>query len=157
MFKNIIYFNREVQMKKTAGIFILAAGILTGSVVQAGEYENCMAQAPGDSDITKCNNAETARVMRSLQSRYNSLASNKYFTQWNDKTLASSQNFQMLLRQWVDYRDKYCSLYGYTFSQGQGTITEVQKSQCMLDLTNRFAKDVEAIIRIYNDMAVTKR
>ena len=28
MFKNIICFNREVQMNKTAGIFILAAGMI---------------------------------------------------------------------------------------------------------------------------------
>ena len=79
------------------------------------------------------------------------------FTQWNDQTLSSSQNFQTLLKQWIDYRNKYCSLYSYTFSQGIGTITDVQKSQCMLDLTNRFASNVEAIVKIYNDMAVTKR
>lgn len=144
-------------MKKVAGITFAAVLALSAAEARADQYQDCLAQAPGDLGITRCNNEETARVMRKLQSRYNSVSSNKYFSNWNDKTLSAAQNFQQLLRQWTDYRDKYCSLYGYTFSQGVGTLTDVQKSQCSLDLTNRFAQDIEAIINIYNDMAVTKR
>lgn len=123
----------------------------------SSDYDSCMNNAQGDFDIAKCNNDEVSREMRKIQSRLSSIMTNKYFTQWNDQTLSSSQNFQTLLKQWIDYRNKYCSLYSYTFSQGIGTITDVQKSQCMLDLTNRFASNVEAIVKIYNDMAVTKR
>ena len=123
----------------------------------SSDYDSCMNNAQGDFDIAKCNNDEVSREMRKIQSRLSSIMTNKYFTQWNDQTLSSSQNFQTLLKQWIDYRNKYCSLYSYTFSQGIGTITDVQKSQCMLDLTNLFASNVEAIVKIYNDMAVTKR
>lgn len=135
----------------------LASMSVSASALAATTYDVCMANAQGDFDIAKCNNEEAAREMRKIQSRVSSLMTNKYFTQWNDQTLSSSQNFQSLLKQWVDYRNKYCSLYSYTFSQGIGTITDVQKSQCMLDLTNRFSQNIEAIVKIYNDMAVTKR
>lgn len=142
-------------MKKSLLAVCLLAGMAASENLRAADdYKTCMAQARGDSDIVECNNAETARVMRRLQSRYNALVRNKYFASWNDKTLTPAQNFQLLFRQWVDYRDKYCSLYGYTFSQNQGTISKVQTSQCLLDLTNRFSKDVESVISVYNDMAV---
>ncbi len=145
-------------MNKAVGILALVAGIsLEHNVYAATAYEKCMSGAPGDFDIINCNNAEVSRVMRKIQTRYSSLTTNKYFTRWNDQTLSSSQNFQLLLQRWTEYRDKYCALYGYTFSQGIGTITNVQASQCRLDLTNRFAQDVEAIINIYNDMAVTRK
>ena len=142
------------MMKKTIFAIVCGVGLSIAPGARATEYEDCLEKANGDMDIAMCNNAETARLMRRLQSRYNALASNKYFSSWNDRTLSAAQNFQTLFKQWVDYRDKYCSLYGYTFSGGQGTIGMVQTSQCQLDVTNRFAKDIEAVISVYNKMAV---
>lgn len=124
------------------------------NTVMAAEYDDCLSRAINDSEIAMCNNSETARVMRRIQSRYKALSSNRYFTSWNDKTLSAAQNFQSLFNQWLEYRDRYCSLLGYTFDQGKGTVGMVQTSQCLLDVTNRFASDVEAVIAVYNKMAV---
>lgn len=142
-------------MKKSWLVLSVAVATLSAvNVAKADEYSDCMAKATIDQEIVMCNNAEAARLMRNLQKRYNAISSNKYFSSWDDKTLSAAQNFQLLFRQWVDYRDKYCSLYGFTFTQGQGTLGSVQESQCLIDLTKHFAKDVESVIDVYNKMAV---
>lgn len=132
----------------------VAVGLSLANGVVAAEYDDCLAKATTDQDLVMCNDMESARLMRNLQKRYNAISTNKYFSSWDDKTLSAAQNFQLLFRQWVEYRDKYCSLYGFTFTQGEGTLGSVQQSQCMVDLTKRFAKDVESIISVYNKMAV---
>lgn len=142
-------------MKKMKFALFLIGGICSAQIAFADEYQDCMNTALSDNDMVACTDAETSRVMRKLQSRYNMVATNKYFISWNDKTLSAAQNFQLLFRQWVEYRDKYCSLYGYTFAKDQGTLSAVQKSQCLLDMTNRFSTDVDAIIKVYNNVAVT--
>ena len=141
-------------MKKLYPALAVGCISLSANNLMAAEYDDCLAKAMNDSEIAMCNNSETARIMRRIQSRYKALSSNKYFTSWNDKTLSAAQNFQSLFNQWVEYRDRYCSLLGYTFDQGKGTVGMVQTSQCLLDVTNRFASDVEAVISVYNKMAV---
>ena len=140
-------------MKK---VFLTAAacGVLFAAGAKADEYQDCMSKAVSDMAIIECNDNETTRLVRNVQTRYSALSGNKYFSGWNDQTLSSAQNFQMLMKQWLDFRDKYCSLYGYTFSQGEGTLSRVQESQCLVDLTKRFAKDVESVIAVYNNIAV---
>lgn len=64
----------------------------------------------------------------------NSIAATSYFNNWN----SSRKDFTQLLDNWVEFRDKYCDLYGYTYTQDLGTISNLQRTKCQIDMNKRF-------------------
>ena len=85
--------------------------------------------------------------MAQVRKRVNSIAATSYFNDWN----SSRKDLKQLMEDWETFRDKYCSLYGYTYTQGKGTISALQTAKCKINMNKRFLDDVEAIVNIYKD------
>ena len=96
-----------------------------------------------------CNEAEADRIMGEIRKRMNWIDATSYFNNWN----SSRKDFTQLLDNWVEFRDKYCDLYGYTYTQDLGTISNLQRTKCQIDMNKRFLDDVEAIVKIYQENA----
>jgi len=128
----------------------LAAVLLAVSAVEAKAdlYQECLDKNyMSDTAMAGCGEDEAARVMVQIKKRMNSIAATAYFNNWN----TDRKDFNNLLDDWEKFRDKYCSLYGYTYTQGQGTISSLQTSSCKVDMNERFLTDVEAIVNIYKE------
>ena len=63
------------EMKKLYTALAVGCISLYANNLMAAEYDDCLAKAMNDSEIAMCNNSETARIMRRIQSRYKALSS----------------------------------------------------------------------------------
>ena len=118
-------------MRKNIGCLVVAAAAVFASGAKADLYQECL------------------DIMGEIRKRMNSIAATSYFNNWN----SSRKDFTQLLDNWVEFRDKYCDLYGYTYTQDLGTISNLQRTKCQIDMNKRFLDDVEAIVKIYQENA----
>ena len=128
----------------------LAVVLLTVAAVnaQADIYEECLDKNyMSVTAMAGCGEDEAVRIMTQVRKRVNSIAATNYFNDWN----SNRKDLPQLMTDWETFRDKYCSLYGYTYTQGKGTISALQTAKCKIDMNKRFLDDVEAIINIYKD------
>lgn len=113
---------------------------------KADLYQECLDKNyMSDTEMAGCNKAEADRIMAQIRKRVNTIAATSYFNSWNQ----SRKDFSNLLADWSKFRDNYCDLYGYTYTQGMGTISKLQTTKCMIDMNKRFLDDVEMIVKIY--------
>lgn len=134
---------------------LLAFQAQAQNLSQASTYDSCIDQSEGNSiKIKDCVTEETQRIMAMIEQKYQQLASNKDFDYWNQGTLMYSGNFRNLLDEWVAYRDRYCSLYGYSTSPGteEGIVSQLSSVECVLELTKRQNKDMDVILKNYNSI-----
>lgn len=140
---------------KNISLAVLGIGIFAAFSAQAqvmssgGSYDSCIAASNGsDIKMIDCTNQETERYVKAIESKYETLASNEYFKAWNQGSGMFSGNFKTLFTQWSQYREKYCSLYGYSISTG-GTLRDLSMAECQLELAKRQNKDLEVILNNY--------
>lgn len=116
-------------------------------------YNKCIENSGGgDQALTTCTLAEAERILKSVQQKYNSLASNAYFKGWTKENSTVAANFKSLYNDWLSYRNQYCSLYGFSFTQGEGSLGELSGAECVLEMTKRENKDMDAVIQNYQKM-----
>ena len=109
-------------MRKNIGCLVVAAAAAFASGAKADLYQECLDKHyMSDNEMAGCNEAEADRIMGEIRKRMNSIAATSYFNNWN----SSRKDFTQLLDNWVEFRDKYCDLYGYTYTQDLGTISNV--------------------------------
>ncbi len=128
----------------------LAAALITATAINAHAslYEECLDKNyMSDRAMAKCNEDEANTIMAQIRKRMNSIAATNYFNNW----ASSKDDYQKLLSDWERFRNNYCSLNGYAYSQGQGTISIYQSTKCLIDMNKRFLDDVEAIVNIYKE------
>lgn len=115
---------------------------------KADLYQECLDKNyMSDKEMSGCNEAEADRIMAQIRKRMNSIAATNYFNNWNQ----NRKEFSALLNNWTVFRDKYCSLYGYTYTQGMGTISALQTSKCQIDMNKRFLNDIENVVKVYQE------
>lgn len=132
---------------------MLAIQVHAQNLSQASAYDSCIEQSEGNSiKIKACITQETQRIMEMVEQKYEQLASNKDFDAWNQGTFMYSGNFKNLLDEWLAYRDRYCSLYGYSASPStnEGIVEQLSAVECVLELTKRQNKDMDVILKNYN-------
>ena len=147
------------MMKSFTLALLLSAAVVSGVRAQVTDtedntvtYNNCVDLADGSiMKLTECTVQETRRIYKLVQEKYKELAAISYFSRWNAGSGSVNSNMQKLLTDWVNYRDLYCSLYGYAYSQGEGTITPLNEAECSLELTKRHNKDMDAVITLYKE------
>lgn len=135
-------------MRKQLYLLTAAAVLFGGAEAKADVYKDCLDKNyMSDQAMATCTLQEAERVMRTIKQKYNALAANPYFKQWN----ANNSEFGNLINNWTQYRDRYCDLYGYTYTQGLGTISALQSAGCVLNMNKQFLQDVEEITKIYQE------
>lgn len=113
-------------------------------------YDSCLEKADGsDQKMTSCTLIEANRILKIIEGKYESLANSPVFKTWNAGAGMFSGNFKDLYNTWLQYRDKYCSLYGYSLSpdSNSGTLGELSGAECVLELTKRQNKDMDVVIK----------
>lgn len=144
-------------MLKKISLALLCSGLLTAANVYAQSlgdstmsYDACLDKADGsDLEMTNCTLIEANRILKSVQEKYDTLANNKDFAAWNSGAGMYNGNFKKLYEQWLQYRESYCSLYGYSISPfpNQGTLGRLSAAECVLELTKRQNKDMDVVIK----------
>ena len=117
-------------------------------------YDQCMEQANGNSiQMTSCIVNESDRILKLLEAKYDKMANDEQFKGWNNGAGMFNGNFKELFSSWLQYRDKYCSLYGYSTSPDAepGTIAQLSGAECILELTKRQYKDMDVITQNMNN------
>lgn len=157
--KEFIMFITKESIRMSANkisLAVLSLSLLAAANAQAqtmslpgSNYDACIEEAAGsDKKMQACTDKETDLLMKTVENKYETLANAGYFKNWNQGSGMFSGNFRTLLYQWQQYRNKYCSLYGYAISSN-GTLGELSSSECMLELTKRQNKDLDVIIQNY--------
>lgn len=144
-------------MLKKISLALLCSGLLTATHAQAQvfgdntmSYDTCLDKADGsDQKMASCTIIEANKILKSVQEKYETLANNQAFANWNAGSGMYSGNFKKLYNEWLQYRDSYCSLYGYSISPSpnQGAIGELSGAECVLELTKRQNKDMDVVIK----------
>lgn len=113
-------------------------------------YEQCLDAADGNNiKMTTCTVNEANRILKILEEKYEKMANSEQFKSWNQGAGMFNGNFKELYSSWLQYRDKYCSLYGYSMSPDveQGNIVQLTGAECILELTKRQNKDMDVILQ----------
>lgn len=113
-------------------------------------YEQCLDAAAGNNiKMTTCTVNEANRILKILEEKYEKMANSEQFKSWNQGAGMFNGNFKELYSSWLQYRDKYCSLYGYSMSPDveQGNIVQLTGAECILELTKRQNKDMDVILQ----------
>lgn len=113
-------------------------------------YEQCLNAADGNNiKMTTCTVNEADRILKILQGKYEQMANSEQFKTWNQGAGMFNGNFKDLYSAWLQYRDKYCSLYGYSMSADDavGNIAQLTGAECVLELTKRQNKDMDVILQ----------
>lgn len=117
-------------------------------------YEQCLEAADGNNiKMTSCTVTEANRILKILEEKYDKMANSLQFKTWNQGAGMFNGNFKDLYSSWLQYRDKYCSLYGYSMSpdEEQGNIVQLTGAECVLELTKRQNKDMDVILKNISD------
>ena len=139
------------MMKKSLGCLVVSSFALFASSAQADLYQECLDKNyMSDKEMARCNDDEATRIMGEIRKKVNSMAATNYFNNWDP----AKKNFKVLLSNWDNLRNEYCDLYGYTYTQGLGTISILQTSKCNLDMNKRFLDDLENIVNIYRENSI---
>ncbi len=113
-------------------------------------YQQCLDAAAGDNiKMTSCTVVESDRILKILEGKYEQMANSEQFKKWNQGAGMFNGNFKDLYSSWLAYRDKYCSLYGYSMSpyEEPGNIAQLTGAECILELTKRQNKDMDVILQ----------
>ena len=99
--------------------------------------------------MTTCILNEANRILKLLEEKYDQMANSEQFKNWNQGAGMFNGNFKELYSSWLQYRDKYCSLYGYSMSPDvePGNISQLTGAECVLELTKRQNRDMDVILQ----------
>ena len=140
---------KKGQTMKKWGLLTAALLLMGTANARADVYTDCVDKASNDEVIIACmlNGAED--IYKVIERKYEELANLDYFKGWNQGAGMFNGNFKNLLEEWTKYRDDYCSLYGYSSTQGEGTLVRMENAECVLELTKRQNKDITVILNNY--------
>jgi uncharacterized protein YecT (DUF1311 family) len=122
-------------MQRRRAILVVALWLFAPAVHAAGEDSEA-AQCDGNTlEIVECLKAKTARWDRRLNAAYQQAL--------NDAAPQQRTQLQAAQRLWIQYRDANCLYYGL----GEGTISRIDAGECMRNMTEARARELETIGR----------
>jgi uncharacterized protein YecT (DUF1311 family) len=122
-------------MRMRVTVAVVALWLCAPSANAAGEDSEA-AQCDGNTfEIVECLKAKTARWDRRLNSAYQQAL--------NDAAPQQRTQLQAAQRLWIQYRDANCLYYGL----GEGTISRIDAGECMRNMTEARARELETIGR----------
>lgn len=138
---------RTNYMKKTLAAFVVSLSVLGAFSARADDLSDCLnASNSLDSGYAKCYLDQAKRDMLRVNQYYKELADNRAFVKWNNGNKMFKGNFKDLLDAWVNYRNKYCSLYSEVYSQYDGSDVYFHQSKCLMDQTKLHADNLHDLI-----------
>ncbi len=125
------------MFKRILAVTLCTCCLSIASASAADEYKKCMDENyMSDYGMTTCNNEEYDRKYATAKGIVNQLATSPYYQNWTSGNVGPEKQAQILLSQWEQYVDYFCNFYGYVFTQGEGTIYQLQMSQCRVNEVN---------------------
>ena len=133
-------------MKNTYILTILLYFMLATLAHSSEEYARCLdLNYKTDNGLLKCAEDETARLTEELDKRYEIIANHKFFLPWNNE----SHSFVELKNAWLQYRDEYCNLLGYSEIHTGENFGYVTEARCKINETERFRAALEILVKNY--------
>ena len=143
---NLYSCKQERNMKKTLAVLILGTSIFSSSLVyaQSNDYYKCInASNKQDDGYAKCYLEEAKRDVARIDDMYQKLSSDSKFIKWNDGNGMFKGNFKNMLDTWINYRNRYCSLYAEIYSAYDGSSYSFHQADCIMKMSRRHADDME--------------
>ena len=136
-------------MRKSFSLILMALCLGVSDVqAKSALLDKCIEQHyMSDREMAKCMDDESERIWLQIKKKFNSIAATKYFDLWTENI--GRERYAIMYKNMEDLRDYFCSLYGYAFTQDKGTISVVQRSQCILKMNERYLKDIDKIIEAF--------
>ena len=146
-------------MKKILSAVLMSAYVLgaSGANAQSTDYYSCInASNKQDDDYVKCYLEEAKRDVAKTDTYYQKMSSNTKFSTWNNGNGMFKGNFKDMLDTWINFRNRYCSLFAQTYSEYDGSSVAYHQAECIMQLTKRHAEDMEglwqtSVSKIYNE------
>lgn len=132
------------------GLFCIESAKAQTLANTSSPYEQCLEIAAGNNiKMTTCTVNEANRILKILEGKYEQMANSAQYKSWNQGAGMFNGNFKDLYSAWLQYRDKYCSLYGFSTSpdENPGDIAQLSGAECILELTKRQNKDMDVILQ----------
>ena len=109
------------------------------------EYDACYKTAQTDDEVALCMKAETARLIKDIQSIYLTLSTHDQTKAWNNGNGLSSGNLKDMYNHWIAYRNRYCYLFQKASENVFGT-PDFHKERCLLNLTTDHLDLMRAVL-----------
>ena len=132
-------------MKKIMLPLILCIISFKAYAVDTTAYDACYKSAKDDDEVALCMKAQTARVLKVIQEIYQNIAKHPDLAKWNNGTGLISGNLKDMYNHWVNYRNRYCSLYKVANKNNFGS-ENFHYERCLLSMTQRHYENIHSII-----------
>jgi uncharacterized protein YecT (DUF1311 family) len=119
--------------------------ILPTMVLATPEYDACYNKAQDDDQVALCMKAETLRLMKTIQEIYINVSKNEQTASWNKGNGLISGNLKDMYESWLNYRNKYCSLFTVASEHMFGSES-FDHERCLLNMTNDHLELMKTII-----------
>ncbi len=126
-------------------LVILAFLIAPRMALATPEYDACYQKAQNDDQVALCMKAETLRLMKSIQEAYINVSKHEQTASWNKGNGLISGNLKDMYDSWLNYRNKYCSLFTLASEHMFGTESFDQE-RCLLNMTNDHLELMKTIL-----------
>lgn len=126
-------------------LFTFSLSILPTFVWATPEYDACYNKAQDDDQVALCMKAETLRLMKTLQEVYINVSKNEQTASWNQGNGLISGNLKEMYDSWLNYRNKYCSLFTLASEHMFGS-ENFDRERCLLNITNDHLELMKTII-----------
>ena len=113
--------------------------------VDTSAYDACYAKAQDDNELSLCMKTETTRLNNLIKESYQAIIKYPELKKWNKSDTLNSGNLKDMYSHWMNYRNRYCSLYKLA-SQNSFGSPEFHYERCMLTITNDHYELLEAVL-----------
>ena len=120
-------------MKKIWLILVLCGFSFNANALDTAEYDACYKSAKDDYEVSLCMKAQTVRVTDAIKEIYQNIAKDELLKKWQ-KGAPITGNLKEMSRPWLNYRNRYCSLYTFASANAFGG-EDYHREKCLLTLT----------------------
>lgn len=139
------------MFKKILAVAFCVSCLGTTSASAADEYKKCLDENyMSDYGMTTCNNQEYDRKFQVAKKIIKQLAGSPYYQGWVSGNIGPEKQADDLISQWERYINYFCNFYGYVFTQGEGTIYQLQMAQCRVNEVNYLIDRLNFIKKVYD-------
>lgn len=131
-------------MKKFWLLIVLCAFAVETKALDTAEYDSCYNKAKDDYEVALCMKAQTIRVNNGIKEIYQNIAKHPDIQKWQKGT-ALTGNLKEMYNSWLDFRNRYCSLYTHASNNAFGG-EEFHRERCLLTLTQDHYDQIHTVI-----------
>ncbi|MBQ7304532.1 MAG: DUF1311 domain-containing protein [Alphaproteobacteria bacterium] len=115
------------------------------NALDTSAYDNCYAKAKTDDELSLCMKSETARLNNLIKDEYKYIIKHPELKKWNKSDTLNSGNLKDMYSHWMNYRNRYCSLYKVASKNSFGS-PDFHYERCMLTITHDHYELLESVL-----------